>query len=219
MMNIHFKILTSLALFVSSLSAQTPYPSFYTDPSQLFKHSMNVTYETVKNVDPALWGVVKEWKGYFEREELAQNTPAPTFFYFFTVGKDGESVQSGLPYFAATASKLKRKHPEMKFYGVLRGFPEDKQRTLELFNTEAKAGNATAAGVKIKFAPDMFDELHIDRAPAYAFANCKKNFGAQNGCDFQYVVRGAIGLDGLLDLMADQNKSYKGWASDAQAAE
>lgn len=213
------KIIISQVLLTAALSAQSPYPAFYTDPGQLFKHSMNVTYDSVKNIDPALWGTVKEWKGYFEKEELAQNTPQPTFFYFFTVGKDGDNIQNGLPYFTAIASKLKKKHPEMKFYGVLRGFPEEKQRALELFSSEAKAGNGSAAGVKIKFFPDMFDDLHINRAPAYAFANCKKNFGAQDGCDFKYVVRGAIGLDGFLDLMADQNKSYKGWASDAQAAE
>jgi hypothetical protein len=214
-----FKAFVLLILSLQ-ISAETQYPSLYTDPQKLFKNSMDVTYETVRNVDPALWGVVKEWKSYFEREEVAQNAMVPTFFYFFTVGKNGDvGAQSGLPYFTAFAAKLKKKHPEMKFFGILRGLPEEKQRAYHLFNAEANAGNGTKAGIKIKFLPDMFDELHIDRAPAYAFANCKGALPSQDECDFKYIVRGAVGLDGFLDLMADQNKSYKGWASDAQEAE
>lgn len=210
-----FDLLLTTAMLSATLNAA---PSFYTDPNILFKNSMNVTYDTVKNVDPSLYGVVKEWKTYFEQEEKAQNALVPTFFYFFTLGNDKDGVQNGLPYFTAIASKLKKKYPQMQFFGVLRGFPEDKQRAYDLFTSEAKAGNATAAGVKIKFLPDMFDDLNISRAPAYAFAHCKRVFSSDS-CSFQYVVRGAIGLDGFLDLMADQNKSYKGWANDAQSAE
>lgn len=199
--------------------AETKLPDSLSDPKQLFDISMKTTYETVKNIDPSLWGVVGQWKEYFDSQEKENEHKKPTFFFFFTVGEAGSINSGGLPYFTASASKLKKKHSEINFYGVLRGFPKDKTRTIELFSSEAKAGNGTKAGMKIKFLPTLFEELHVDRAPAYAFAYCKKTFGTRGGCDFKYIVRGGVGLEGLLDLMADHNSSYKGLAADVRAPE
>lgn len=185
----------------------------------LFTKSMGVTYDLVQTVDPKLGNVTKQWQKYFADEEERRNKKTPVFVYFFTLGADSSIENTSLSYFNATASKLKKLHSEIRFFGVLRGFPEDKQHMAKVFFAEAKKGDATKAGVKIKFIPTLFEDLNITRAPAYAFAMCEQDSDLVSGCSYKYLARGAIGLDGFLDLIADDNKSFKGWASDARSAQ
>ena len=186
---------------------------------QLFDKSMETTYQLIKKVDPELWSVAQQWKSYFQKEKVSRNTKKPTFFYFFTVGKDGETMDSGLSHFSALSYKLKKSNPEINFIAVLRGLPENTVRTSKLFMSEAKDGNGTKAGIVVKYFSWLYDDLKIDRVPAYAFAQCKKEIIDGKDCDFKYIARGAIGLDGFVDAIADNNNTIKKWGATLRDAE
>lgn len=185
----------------------------------MFKQSMNTTSNLVKNLDPNLYSVTKKWDEYFQKSIAAKEQKDLVFFYFFTLGDTEQYSISGLSYFNATASKLKKKYPGIRFIGVLKGFPDDKKKMSEVFSKEISKGDSVVAGTKIRFFPTLFEDLNITSAPAYAMALCEETFTSDGGCDYKYLVRGAIGLDGFLDLISEHNKLYKGLAHDANSAE
>lgn len=185
----------------------------------VFKQSMNVTNDLVRNVDPALYGVTKKWDEYFKSEVAKKEQKDLVFFYFFTLGESNTLSASGLSYFNATASKLKKKYPKIRFVGVLYGMPQNKQYMAKVFSQEVSKGDSAIAGTKVRFFPSLFDDLNITSSPAYAMALCEETFSSDSGCDFKYLVRGAIGLTGFLDLISEHNNLYKGLAHDANSAE
>lgn len=204
-------------LFISMMFLETiVFGEGFTPPTISFADTMNTTYSLVKSMDPALWGTVKEWKKHFEEEGAFQNKKTPVFFYFFTTGENNDGMsEASLSRFNTSASRIKKAHPDVRFYALLKGFPKNSARMAIMIQNEATRGNATLAGTKIKFFPDLFEDLQIVRAPAYAFAMCEKDFGQDRGCDFYYLARGSIGLDGFLELLAGKDHFFDGWAETA----
>lgn len=185
----------------------------------MFKKSMYITSDLVKNIDPNLYQVTKQWDGYFQDTINKKQEKSLVFFYFFTLGDENDISTTGLSYFNAAASKLKRKHPEIRFVGVLKGFPVSKDKISKVFNGEISRGDSVVAGTKVRFFPTLFEDLNITSAPAYAMALCEETFTSDSGCEYKYLARGAIGLGGFLDLISEHNQSYKGLAHDANSAE
>ncbi len=182
-------------------------------------NTMERNSEMIKVIDPSLYGVTKQWDDYFKQKVQESTNKTPVFFYFFTIG-NGESMAShSFDYFNATAAKLKKKHPEIKFIGVLNGLPKDAGAMKKVMNRASKKGDALIAKVHIRLFPTLFSDLNIDQVPAYAYAECVGDFDGEEGCDFKFLAKGDIGLDGFVDLMAEKNPMYKGLSHETREAE
>lgn len=180
--------------------------------------SLDQKNELIKTINPSLYKVTKQWDDYFKEKVEERSKKTPVFFYFFTIKEPERLSANSLQYFNAIALKLKEKHPEIRFTAVMKGFPEDTQALFDVVSDAAKKGDGKKAGIKIHFYSNLFDDLNIQDVPAFAYAECEEDYGGANGCDFKYLVRGNVGLDGFIDMMSDKNPIFKELAHDAREA-
>lgn len=137
---------------------------------------------------------------YKDKEGI--NKKVPTLFYFFT----SPMPQSSLESFAVMSKKLQNKHPELKYYAVLRGFPKE---GLKSFMSKYQANKTE--GLILRIHPPLYKKLDIKSVPAYAFGMCPQQFSIAGDCDFMYLVKGDVGLDGFFGLIGDTSQYYKQW--------
>lgn len=135
----------------------------------------------------------------------------PHIFYLYSFSMEPVSVEN----FIFEAASFRKKHPEFKFYGVLRGFP--KKSSFEKIEKIKK--ELDGISFKTKFHPYFFRDLNIERVPAIVVADCPKNFFRYRQCEFKYVVRGDISLKKAFEVISKREKIYKRYYFDLLEAE
>jgi len=134
-----------------------------------------------------------------------------TVIWFFSTSMP----DSALKRYMALGQKLKKKHPNFKYYAALQGFP--KKTNLIEFANKFK-NNTGAKDLVVKIHPLLFEQFGLQKVPAYAIGFCPDTFKAKN-CEFQYLLKGDIDLADAFSMVGDYDKKYKRFYFDLIEAE
>lgn len=170
--------------------------------TNMFNKQMTQVYELTKTINPELYNSLLPWKKQFNEDYMKMLEKKETFFFFFS----SKGQHNNLAKFFADIGKLKQTYPNTEAYAVLNGFPNDRESYISIMQKASK--EKEAKNIKIKFLPYMYKNLKIDVVPAYAFAICPSSDVNLSECSFEYLVRGNIGVGGLLELMSEKDKKY-----------
>ncbi|MDD3465641.1 MAG: TrbC family F-type conjugative pilus assembly protein [Campylobacterales bacterium] len=169
----------------------------------MFNSQMQNTLELTKKVSPELYNSIQPNLRDIKDGYITENKPTATFFYFFSTKGNLNQLSS----FYIDVAKLKKTYTNLNAYAVLNGFPEDTTKFEKLLTDASKL--SAAKYIKIKYLPYMYKRLNIKEVPVYAYAICPNSEYTLSKCDIQYVVRGNVGLGGLLELMSEKDNQFK----------
>lgn len=123
-----------------------------------------------------------------------------TVFYLLSTSVPRASVASFMDQSAKVAKAY-----DVRFYGVVRGFPKDgslKAFFDDLYTKERE-------GFMLKMHPAIFKAAGVSEVPAYLFAECPAEGFRFRACRLKYLVRGDVTLSRALRIAGEKDDRYK----------
>lgn len=177
--NIKNKEIKEKDSFISTLKAQT--------------NSLSNNEVLQGNLDK----VIEDNKSYNETQQ--------TFFFFTSSDLDISNFNN----FIESVDKLHRQGynviGRVIFLGLIDGSFDGMANWLE--SKKRDFGLKSSPNIKYQFHPWAFEFFSVNRIPAFALSNCKKDFRFRT-CDNKYLIKGNIEFLDFIEVLADNNKDY-----------
>lgn len=135
----------------------------------------------------------------YEEHKLSIGKKVLTIFYMFSMGVNDVSLES----FMDQSGMIYNKDKNIKFYGVLRGFP--KENIIKYFD---KLHETKREHFVLKVHPEIYSVAKLKKVPAFMVSFCPTDFKFKE-CDNEYLVKGDITLRHALEVIKEKDATFE----------
>lgn len=151
-------------------------------------------------------GIIKKEIEKLEANNKEYEETQLTFFYF--VSSDMEITNFN--DFIAGIDKLKDMGYNIVGRVIFRGLINENMDGIQkwMLKSEEEFKLKRTPNVKYQFHPWAFRYFSLEKVPAFALSTCKKDFRFKT-CEHKYLVKGKMTFQNFLEILKENNKSYK----------
>lgn len=151
-------------------------------------------------------GIIENEVIKIEKENAEYEKSQITLFYFVSSDLDISNFND----FIAGVDKLKSVGYNIVGRTIFRGLIGDGMDGIPnwLIENENEKDLKRTPNVKYQFNPFAFKHFSLEKVPAFAISSCKKRFKFKT-CEHKYLVKGNISFQNFLEILKENNPSYK----------